>query len=129
MRSHGEGVLSATTQVKVLSPEIHHIALGQGFHLLEASTGARAKGERVSGVPGSKSVAGERTVCIGTWENRSVPFRSRQGAEEVTRRYVVPVVGPTHNRGVGGVMPVEGGSPLEGVGRLTQRDGISHAAH
>jgi hypothetical protein len=115
--------------VKVLSPEMHRIAMGQGFHLLEASTGARAKGERVSGVPGSKSVAGERTVCIGTWENRSVPFRSRQGAEEVTRRYVVPVVGPTHNRGVGGVMPVEGGSPLEGVGRLTQRDGISHAAH
>ena len=76
MRSHGEGVLSATTQVKVLSPEIHHIALGQGFHLLEASTGARAKGECVSGVPGSKSVAGERTVCIGTWENRSVPLEA-----------------------------------------------------
>jgi hypothetical protein len=74
-------------------------------------------------------VAGQRTVCIGTWENRSDPFRSRQGAEEVTRRYDVPVVGPTHNRGVGGVIPVEGGSPLEGVGRLTQRDGISHAAH
>jgi hypothetical protein len=129
MRSHGEGVESATTQVKVLSPEIFIVALGQGFHFLEASTGARAKGERVSGVPGSKSVAGERMVCIGTWENRSVPFRSRQGAGKVTRRYVVPVVGPTHTRGVGGVMPVEGGSPLEGVGRLTQRDGISHAAH
>ncbi|MFH0812778.1 MAG: hypothetical protein V2A69_08040 [Pseudomonadota bacterium] len=47
----------------------------------------------------------------------------------MTRRYGVPVVGPTHIRGVGGVMPVEGGSPLEGVGSLTQRDGISHAAH
>ena len=129
MRSHGEGVESATTQVKVLSPEITLVALGQGFHFLEASTGARAKGERVTGVPGSKSVAGERTVCIGTWENRGVPFRSRQGAEKVTRRYGVPVVGPTHIRGVGGVMPYEGGSPLEGVGSLTQRDGISHAAH
>ena len=129
MRSHGEGVLSATTQVKVLSPEILLVALGQGFHILEASTGARAKGERETSVPGSKSVAGERTVYIGTWENRGVPFGSRQGAGKVTRRYGVPVVGPTHNRGVGGVMPVEGGSPLEGVGRLTQRDGISHAAH
>jgi hypothetical protein len=120
--------MSATTQVKVSSPEILLVALGQGFHFLEASTGARAKGECVSGVPGSKSVAGERTVCIGTWENRSVPYRSCQGAEKVTRRYVVPVVGPTHIRGVGGVMPVEGVSPLEGVGRLMQRDGISHAA-
>ena len=82
MRSHGEGVMSATTQVKVLSPEIILVALGQGFHFLEASTGAGAKGERVTGVPGSKSVAGERTVCIGTWENRGVPFRSRQGAEK-----------------------------------------------
>lgn len=129
MRSHEEGVESATTQVKVLSPEIILVALGQGFQSLEASTGACAKGECVFSMPGSKSVAGQRTVCIGTWENRSVPFRSRQGAGKVTRRYDAPVVGPTHSRGVGGVMPVEGGSPLEGVGRLTQRDGISHAAH
>ena len=129
MRSHGDGVESATTQVKVVSPEIILVALGQGFHPLEASTGARAKGECVFGVPGSKAVAGKRTVYIGTWENRGVPCRSRQGAGKVTRRYDVPVVGPTHIRGVGGVMPVEGGSPLEGVGRSTQRDGISHAAH
>jgi hypothetical protein len=129
VRSHGDGGESATTQVKVLSPEIILVALGQGFHPLEASTGARAKGECASSMPGSKSVAGQRTVCIGTWENRSVPFRSRQGAGKVTRRYDVPVVGPTHIRGVDGVMPVEGGSPLEGVGRLTQGDGISHAAH
>ena len=108
MRSHGKGVESATTQVKVSSPEIILVALGQGFHVLEANTGARAKGERVFGVPGSKSVAGERTVCIGTWENRSAPLGSRQGAEEVTRRYGVPVVGPTHSSGV---MPVEGAKP------------------
>jgi hypothetical protein len=129
MRSHGKGVKSATTQVKVLSPEIILVALGQGFQTLEACTGARVKGERVFSVPGSKSVAGKQTVYIGTWENRDVPFRSRQGAEEVTRRYDVPVVGPTHIRGVGGVMPVEGGSPLEGVGSLTQRGRVSHAVH
>jgi len=130
MRSHGKGVESATTQVKVLSPEILLIALGQGFHVLEANTGTRAKGERVTGVPGSKSVAGERTVCVGTWENRGAPLGSCQGAEEVTRRYGVPVVGPTHIRGVGGAMPAEGGrAHLEGVGSLTQRGEISHAAH
>lgn len=37
MRSQREGGLSATTKVKVSSPEIINIALGQGFHVLEAS--------------------------------------------------------------------------------------------
>jgi len=68
MRSHGKGSLSATTQVKVSSPEITRIALGQGFHILEANIRTYVKGEYVSDVPGSKSVAGKRTVYIGTWE-------------------------------------------------------------
>ena len=58
MRSQRKGGLSATTQVKVLSPEIVNIARGQGFHVLEASIAACANGECVSGVPGSESVAG-----------------------------------------------------------------------
>jgi len=91
MWSQREGGLSAITQVhpvryllqngvntvryllsngvKVFSPEIYNIARGQGFHFLEASTAARINGECVSGVPGSKSVAGNSTVHIGTWEN------------------------------------------------------------
>jgi len=59
MRSHGEGSLSATTQVKVLSPEILLVALGQGFHVLEANIRIPVKGEGVSDVPGSESVAGK----------------------------------------------------------------------
>jgi len=105
MRCLEKGVMSATTQVKVLSPEIVLIALGQGFHFSEASIGMHAIGERISDVPGSESVAGKRTVCIGTWENRSVPNGSCQGAEEVTKQYGVSVVGLTHSRGVAGVMP------------------------
>jgi len=35
--------MSATTQVKVLSPEMFHIAQGQGFHFLEANSGADDK--------------------------------------------------------------------------------------
>lgn len=151
MRSHREGVMSATMQVhpvrylsnrvnpvglvlsnrvKVLSPEIILIALGQGFHILEASINACVKGECVFDVPGSKSVAGERTVYIGTWENRNVPLRSRRGAEEVTRRYVVSVVGLIHSRGVGRVMPVasEPRRTLEGISSLTQREEVCHAA-
>ena len=105
MRSPGKGVMSATTQVKVLSPEIILIALGQGFHFSEASIGMHANGECISDVPGSESVESKRTVCVGTWENRSVPKGSRQGAEKVTRWYGVSVVGPANSRGVAGGMP------------------------
>jgi len=72
MRSRGKGSLSATTQVKVLSPEILLIALGQGFHVLEANIRTRIIGECVSDVPGSESVAGKRTVYIGGFEGH--PF-------------------------------------------------------
>lgn len=140
MRSQRERSLPATTQVhparylnngvnpvrymlsnevKVLSPEITIIARDQGFHCLEVSTGVCAKGECTKGVPGSKSVAGKRTVYIGTWESRIVPKLSHRQAEEVRRRYGDTVVGLTHNRGVGGVMPVEEEIPLEGVSNLT----------
>ena len=119
--------MSATTQVKVLSPEIFHIALGQGFHRPEASIGARDTGEYAAGMPGSKAVAGRRTVCIGTWEVRDVPNRSCRGAEEATKRYDAPEVGLTHSRGVAGVMPGGAESSLEGVSGLTQRGNIRRA--
>ena len=86
MRGQREGGLSAITQVKVFSPEMNIIAPGQGFHDLEASIAACVKGECVSGVPGSKSMAGNRTVHVGTWENHIVPHRSFQQAEEARRR-------------------------------------------
>jgi len=121
MRSLGKGVMSATTQVKVLSPEIISVALGQGLHCSEASIGMHVNGECMFDMPGSESVAGKRTVYIGTWENRSVPNGSCQGAEKVTRRYGVSVVGLTHSRGVAGVMPGGAKSSLEGVSGLTQR--------
>ena len=131
MRSHGKGSLSATTQVKVLSPEILLIALGQGFHFLETNIRTHAKGESVPDVPGSESVAGTRTVYIGTWENRIVPNVSRQGAEKATKWCDDSVVGLIHSRGVGRVMPVESGNigTLEGISSLTQSDGVCHAIH
>lgn len=81
-------------------------------------------------MPGSESVAGKRSVYTGTWENRIVPIGSFQEAEEVTRRYGDSVVGLTHSRGVGRVMPVESESKgtLEGVSSLTQREEVCHAA-
>ncbi len=119
--------------MKVSSPEIFLIALGQGFHGLEASIGVRAKGEgeRISGVPGSESVAGRRTVHSGTWENRIVAHgcASRQGVEETVRRYGGAVVGSTHSRGVAGVMPGGACGSLEGVDGSMLRDEVVHARH
>jgi len=131
MRSPGKGSMSAATQVKVLSPVILHVALGQGFHFLEANIGTHAMGECVSGVPGSESAAGIRTVHGGTWENRSVPEEASKEAEEATREYVIAVVGPTRSRGVGRVIPVAPPrtEALEGVGGLVQRDWSRHAIH
>jgi hypothetical protein len=131
MRGQREGGLSATTRVKVYSPEITNIAQGQGFHFLEASTAARVKGECVSGVPGSESVAGNLTVHIGTWEDHIVPDRSFQQAEKARRKYGDMVVGLTRSRGVIGVMPGESRSfgALEGVSSKTQRDEVVYAIH
>lgn len=123
--------MSATTKVKVLSPEIPLYALGQGFHDLETNIITPIKGKGVTDVPGSESVAGKRIVYIGTWENRSVPAESFQEAEEATRKYIASVVGLTHSRGVGGVMPAEfrGTGTLEGVSSRAKRDEVSCAAH
>jgi len=137
MRSQRKGGLSAITKVKVFSPVITNIAQGQGFHFLEASTAACVSGECVGGVPGSKSMAGNPTVHIGTWENHIAPARasqrsaasqssngSFQQAEEARRKYGDVVVGLTHSRGVVGVMPGESqrAGTLEGVSSKTQRD-------
>jgi hypothetical protein len=97
MRSQRKGGLSATTQVKVLSPEIVIMARGQGFHALEASIGRRVKGECLLDVPGSKTVAGKSTVYIETWESRIVPDRSFQQAEEARRKYSNTAVGLTRS--------------------------------
>ena len=105
MRGQRKGGLSATTKVKVYSPEICNIAQGQGIHRLEASIATCIKGECVSGVPGSESVAGNLTVHIGTWENHIVPDRSFQQAEEARRKYGDMAVGPGHIRKYGTTGP------------------------
>ena len=124
MWSQREGGLSAITQVKVSSPEIINVAQGQGFHFLEASIAARVSGECVSGVPGSKSMAGNSIVHIGTWESHIVAEASFQQAEEARRKYGGMAVGLTHSRGVVGVMPGESRKvgTLEGVSSKTQKD-------
>ena len=98
---------------------------------MEASSAARDKGECVSDVPGSESMAGHSRIHNGTWENHVVPKRSLQRAEEAKRRYDGMVVGLTHIRGVNGAMAIESQEPgtLEGVSSRTQRIEVAYAMH
>ena len=82
MQSSRKGEWSAITQVKVFSPEICPIALGQEVLYSEASSAARDNGECDSDVPGSQAIAGHSRIHSGTWEDHIVPKRSFQRAEE-----------------------------------------------
>ena len=81
-------------------------------------------GECASDVPESKSMAGNSTVHIGTWESHIVPDGSFQQAEEARRKYDDMAVGLIHSRGVNGVMPIEScqDRALEGISSKMQRD-------
>ncbi len=125
MQSLRKGEWSAITKVKVLSPEICLIALGQGFLHSEASIATHDNGKCVSGVPGSKSIAGHLTVHDGTWESHAVLERSLQQAEEARRRCGGVAVGPAHIRGVAEVMFGGACSSLEGAGSMLQRGKVT----
>ena len=125
MQSLRKGEWSAITQVKVLSPEICQVALGQGFLHSEASIATHDSGECVSGVPGSEAMAGHSTVHNGTWERHIVPDSEASNEPKRRRRkYGDMAVGLTHSRGVNGVMLIESQEPgtLEGVSSKAQRD-------
>ena len=117
--------MSAITQVKVLSPEINIIALGQGFQLPEASIAACVKGEHARDVPGSEAMAGIRTVDIGTWENPMAAKASLQQVGETRWRYGGRVVGSAHSRGVAGVMPGASVGSLEGADGKSSRAAVT----
>jgi hypothetical protein len=127
MQGLRKGEWSAITKVKVLSPEICLIAMGQGFLHSEASSAARDKGECVSDVPGSESIAGHSTVHSGTWESHAVLERSLQQAEEVRRMCGSVAIEPTYIRGVAGVMSGESQNigTLEDVGGMLQRGEVA----
>ena len=86
MWSQRDGRLSTITKVKVLSLEMLDFALGEELLVSEANIAAYVNGECVSGVPESKTMAGNSTVHIGTWESHIVPNRSFQQAEEARRK-------------------------------------------
>jgi len=118
VRSHVHSGWSAATQVKVVSPEIFLLAMGQGVLCPEAGIVAGVNRRVCNGVPGSQTAAGHLTDCIGTWEGRIACMP--QQAEKARRGHGDTAVGPVHSRGVAGVMPGAGPQirdPLEGAGR------------
>ena len=125
-----DGRLSTITKVKVLSLEMLDTALGERVSILEASIATCANGKRVSDVPGSEAMVGNRIVCIGTWESHVVPrLEAFVELKKQRRKYGDMAVGLTHSRGVGGVVPIESPSSLEGVSSKTQRDEEAYAIH
>ncbi len=111
MQSSRKGEWSAVTKVKVLSPEICLIVLGQGLLHSEASIAAHDNGKCVSGVPGSEAMADHSTVHNGTWESHTVPKEASNESKRRRREYGGMAVGLGHIRGVDGVMPIESREP------------------
>jgi len=106
MQGLRKGEWSAITQVKVLSPEICQVALGQGFLHSEASIATHDSGECVSGVPGSEAMAGHSTVHNGTWDSHIVPdSEASNGLKRRRRKYGDMAVGLTHSRKYGTTGP------------------------
>ena len=124
--------MSAITKVKVLSSEIvNNRNRAKVCTSWKPESLHALSGECVSGVPESKSMAGNSTVHIGTWESHVVPDGSFQQAEEARRKYDDMAVGLIHSRGVNGVMPIESQEPgtLEGISSEMQRDEEAYAIH
>ena len=125
MRSLEKGTRSATMRKREgVEPRNNPCCTGSRVSFPGNQNRSMRNGKCASGVPGSKSMAGIGTVYVGTWENCGVPFRSLREAEKAGRGYDAAVVGPPHSRGVGGAMPAEDGSPLEGDGVSVQREEI-----
>jgi hypothetical protein len=129
MQGLRKGEWSAITKVKVLSPEICLIALGQGFLHLEASSAARDKGQCVSDVPGSESMAGHSKIHSGTWDSHIVPKEASNEPKRQRRKYGDMAVGLTHSRGVNGVMPIESQESGHSKGLAVKRRGMSSVCH
>jgi hypothetical protein len=122
VRSHIDSGWSAATQVKVVSPEIFIVAMGQGVLCPEASIAADVIRRVCHGVPGSQTAAGHPTDRIGTWDSRIACMA--QQADEARRVHGDTAVGPAHSRGVVGVMSGGGPrirDPLEGAGSRSYR--------
>ena len=97
--------------MKVSSPEIIIVALGQGFHGLEASIAADVSGESAAACRGLRPWQVIERIASELGRATPFPKRSFQQAEEARRKYGGVAVGPAHNRGVAGAMSGAGAAP------------------
>ena len=102
----------------------------KGFSIWKPVALHAIKGECVSDVPGSESMAGHSKIHSGTWDSHIVPDSEASNEPKRQRRkYGDMVVGLTRSRGVNGVMAIESQEPgtLEGVSSRTQRIEVAYA--
>jgi hypothetical protein len=122
MQSSGKGELISHNASEGVEPRNMTCCIGRGGSPLRSQHCCTRYGERVSGVPGSKTMAGHSKIHSGTWESHIVPKETSNEPKRRRRKYDGMAVGLTHSRGVDGVMPIESPDSLEGVSRRTQRD-------
>ena len=89
----------------------------KGFTIWKPVALHAIKGECVSDVPGSQTIAGHSTVHSGTWESHTVPKEASNKSKRRRRKYGGMAVGPGHIRVTDGVMPIQSreSGTLEGV--------------
>jgi len=130
VRSFTDSGWSAATQVKVVSAPKFATRIGPRVGLPGRQYRDRRTRRVCRGVPGSRTAAGHLTDRVGTREIRIACMP--QQAEKARTGHGDTEVGPTHSRGVAGVMP--GGGPvsrvpLEGVGRRLNGAKAVEAVH
>ncbi len=80
MRSRGKGSLSAAMRKREgVEPRKFPYCTGSRSSFSGNQYQYIRFGKNISGVPGSKSVAGKRIVYVGTWENRNIPIKKYIG--------------------------------------------------
>ena len=88
------------------------------------------KGECVSDVPGSESMAGHSTAHSRTWDSHIVPNSEASNKPKRQRgKYGDMAVGLTHIRGVNGVMSIESQESGHSKGLAVKRRGMSRVCH
>jgi hypothetical protein len=130
MRSFTDSGGSAATQVKVVSAPKFATRTGPRDALPGSQYRDRRFRRVCRDVPGSRTAAGHPTDHVGTREVR-IACMPRQ-AEKARTGHGDTEVGPTHSRGVAGVMPGGGrfrSVPLEGVGRRLNGVKAMEAVH
>lgn len=104
---------------------------GQGFHVPETNIREVVTGETFLTCRGLSPWRVNELFILELGRTESLPTEASKEPKRRCGGMATSVVGLTHSRGVGRVMPVESRKigTLEGVSSLTQREEFYHARH